>query len=188
MTASQTLTPSQAGFIQAARERRARIAAKAKPDTPILCLSASARSQRADVPPVVLLKPSPPPVVIWAQRQIQQYQPWFEVVEEIDAPPKPKHPPIHLIQRTTANFYGVTVEDIIGERRMKFMVIPRQVAVYLSKTLTVRSLPEIGRRFGGRDHATILHSFKKIARLIESEDELRGQVESIKNEIGAAHA
>jgi chromosomal replication initiator protein len=63
------------------------------------------------------------------------------------------------------------------------VVRPRQVAMYLAKTLTLRSLPEIGRRFGGRDHTTVLHAVRKIEALVSKDVALSEEVESLKRQL-----
>ncbi len=75
----------------------------------------------------------------------------------------PKRVRIEDIQRTVARQYNVSRADLLSARRTANVVRPRQIAMYLAKTLTLRSLPEIGRRFGGRDHTTVLHAVRKIA-------------------------
>jgi hypothetical protein len=70
---------------------------------------------------------------------------------------------IATIQCLVADHYGISVRELLSNRRTPRVVRPRQVAMYLAKTLTLRSLPEIGRRFAGRDHTTVLHSVRKIA-------------------------
>jgi chromosomal replication initiator protein len=62
-------------------------------------------------------------------------------------------------------------------------VRPRQVAMYLAKTLTLRSLPEIGRRFGGRDHTTVLHAVRKIENLVHNDTSLAEEIESLKRQL-----
>jgi hypothetical protein len=69
------------------------------------------------------------------------------------------------IQRAAARCYGVTRAEICSNRRVRTIVKPRQVAMYLCKTLTPRSLPEIGRRFGGKNHTTVLHAVRKIGQM-----------------------
>ena len=87
---------------------------------------------------------------------------------------------IEDIQKLVASHYSVTRADILSSRRTATVVKPRQVAMYLSKTLTLRSLPEIGRRFGGRDHTTVLHAVRKIEGLCASNDALREELELLK--------
>ena len=67
----------------------------------------------------------------------------------------------------------MTRGDILSERRNRSIVLPRQVGMYLAKRLTARSLPEIGRRFGGRDHTTVLHAIRKIEREMGENGTLR---------------
>jgi chromosomal replication initiator protein len=74
---------------------------------------------------------------------------------------------IEEIQKRVAEHFNIRVADMHSARRSRAVARPRQVAMYLSKQLTSRSLPEIGRKFGGRDHTTVMHAVKKV-------DELRG--------------
>jgi len=75
-----------------------------------------------------------------------------------------KNVSIDKIQKTVSDFYNIPISDIKSKKRTKNIVLPRQVALYLSRKLTNLSLPEIGTSFGGRDHTTVLHSFKKIKK------------------------
>lgn len=84
---------------------------------------------------------------------------------------------IEEIQRKVAEHYNVRLSDMIGPKRLRTIARPRQVAMYLAKHLTTRSLPEIGRRFGGRDHTTIMHGIRKI-------DELMGADQQLAEDIG----
>lgn len=83
---------------------------------------------------------------------------------------------IEEIQRKVAEHYNVRLSDMIGPKRMRTIARPRQVAMYLSKHLTTRSLPEIGRRFGGRDHTTIMHGIRKIEELMVEDRQLTEDV------------
>ena len=83
------------------------------------------------------------------------------------------------IQRVVAEHFNVTVADILSARRTANVVRPRQIAMYLTKVLTLRSLPEIGRRFGGRDHTTVLHAVHKLAREVESNPETAALIETL---------
>jgi len=74
---------------------------------------------------------------------------------------------IDEIQNKVSNYYNLKIEDLTSSRRIRSFARPRQVAMYLSKKLTTRSLPEIGRKFGGRDHTTVIHAVKKIEQLKE---------------------
>lgn len=93
---------------------------------------------------------------------------------------------VDRIIKCVALHYKVTVTDIKSARRTANVVRPRQVAMYLAKTMTLKSLPEIGRRFGGRDHTTVLHAVRKMDALIETDAALADAVESIKAIVNGA--
>jgi chromosomal replication initiator protein len=93
---------------------------------------------------------------------------------------EPKRVKIEDIQKLVASRYNVSRSDILSERRTAAVVRPRQIAMYLSKVLTLRSLPEIGRRFGGRDHTTVLHAVRKIEKAIHEDNALNDEVELLK--------
>ena len=93
---------------------------------------------------------------------------------------EPKRVKIEDIQKLVASRYNVSRSDILSERRTAAVVKPRQIAMYLSKLLTLRSLPEIGRRFGGRDHTTVLHAVRKIEKQIGEDAVLGDEVELLK--------
>lgn len=173
MEASQ-LTPSQVRFIEEAKARRARFARHAKPDTPIICLSASARSRGADVPPEVEPEPIPQDILkTWVRRQID-YRPWFSIEGEI-TPSAPRLTvflapgTVTKIQRICCDYYDVSMDDLMASHRFAEAVRARHVAMFLAKEFTNKSLPEIGRRFGNKDHTTVLHAFRRISKF-ESQD------------------
>jgi chromosomal replication initiator protein len=93
---------------------------------------------------------------------------------------EPRRVKIEDIQKLVASHYSVSRADILSSRRTATVVKPRQVAMYLSKALTLRSLPEIGRRFGGRDHTTVLHAVRKIEGLSAADATLREELELLK--------
>ncbi len=93
---------------------------------------------------------------------------------------EPKRVKIEDIQKLVASRYNVSRSDILSERRTAAVVRPRQIAMYLSKVLTLRSLPEIGRRFGGRDHTTVLHAVRKIEKALGEDNTLSDEVELLK--------
>jgi chromosomal replication initiator protein len=93
---------------------------------------------------------------------------------------EPKRVRIEDIQKLVAARYNVSRADILSERRTAAVVKPRQIAMYLSKSLTLRSLPEIGRRFGGRDHTTVLHAVRKIEKALGDDRTLSDEVELLK--------
>ena len=87
---------------------------------------------------------------------------------------------IEIIQKQVAEFYKVKVSELKSEKRQKAIVVPRQVAIYLCRELTKASYPEIGEKFGGKDHSTIIHSVKKIERLSEQDADLKGTIENLR--------
>ena len=93
---------------------------------------------------------------------------------------EPKRVKIEEIQKLVAVHYNVSRADILSSRRTATVVRPRQIAMFLSKVLTLRSLPEIGRRFGGRDHTTVLHAVRKIEGLTGSDKALSEEIELLK--------
>mgnify|MGYP001471143565 FL=1 len=88
---------------------------------------------------------------------------------------------IDKIQSVTSNFFSITLDDMLSPRRSRPLARPRQIAMYLAKKLTPRSLPEIGRKFSNRDHTTVIHAVKTIEKLLENNDELRKNVEELKS-------
>jgi hypothetical protein len=93
-------------------------------------------------------------------------------------------PQIKDIKRAVARQYHVTLIDIDSSRRFHMVVLPRQVAMYLAKTMTPRSLPEIGRRFGGKDHTTVIHAVRKIDALVKTDQKLADTIAAIRGELG----
>jgi len=104
-------------------------------------------------------------------------------VRDLIRPQEPKRVKIEDIQRVVARQYNVSRSDLLSSRRTANVVRPRQVAMYLAKTLTLRSLPEIGRRFGGRDHTTVLHAVRKIEGLVGSDTGLAQEIEGLKRQL-----
>src|SRR5258708_34574934 len=102
---------------------------------------------------------------------------------DLHRPQEPKRVKIEDIQRVVARQYNVSRSDLLSSRRTANVVRPRQVAMYLAKTLTLRSLPEIGRRFGGRDHTTVLHAVRKNEALVAKDVALSEEVESLKRQL-----
>lgn len=84
------------------------------------------------------------------------------------------------IQRKVAEHYNIRLADMMGPKRARNVARPRQIAMYLSKQLTSRSLPEIGRRFGGRDHTTIMHGVRKIEELVTEDHGIAEDVAMLK--------
>ena len=87
---------------------------------------------------------------------------------------------ISKIQEVVANYFQTTVADIKGKKRVRQIVIPRQIAMYLSRELTDASLPKIGQEFGGKDHTTVMHACDKIARQIKTDTEIKSAVSDLR--------
>ncbi|WMT92420.1 chromosomal replication initiator protein DnaA [Pelagibacterium sp. H642] len=87
---------------------------------------------------------------------------------------------IEDILKIVARHYKVPRNELLSSRRSRDVVRPRQIAMYLAKALTSRSLPEIGRRFGGRDHTTVLHSVRKVEQLMSQDGELTQEIELLR--------
>ena len=90
---------------------------------------------------------------------------------------------IDLIQNIVCKFFKISKNEMLSSRRSRYLVRPRQTAIYLTKILTSKSLPEIGREFSNRDHTTIIHSVKTIERLKEKDSEMVDNINNLKNQI-----
>tara|TARA_B100000941_G_C28501518_1_gene554568 strand:+ start:632 stop:2047 length:1416 start_codon:yes stop_codon:yes gene_type:complete len=90
---------------------------------------------------------------------------------------------IELIQTEVCKFFKISKNEMLSSRRSRYLVRPRQTAIYLSKSLTSKSLPEIGRSFSDRDHTTVIHSVKTIDRLRKLDSELSQNIDNLKNKI-----
>ncbi len=90
---------------------------------------------------------------------------------------------IDLIQSTVCKFFKISKNEMLSSRRSRYLVRPRQTAIYLTKILTSKSLPEIGREFSNRDHTTIIHSVKTIEKLKENDLEMTNNISNLKNKI-----
>jgi chromosomal replication initiator protein len=103
-----------------------------------------------------------------------------EILGHIYRAGEPKRVRIEDIQRIVSRHYNVSKTELLSNRRTRTIVKPRQVAMYLSKVMTPRSLPEIGRRFGGRDHTTVLHAVRKIENLSTNDNTLAQELELLR--------
>ncbi|SMH42457.1 chromosomal replication initiator protein DnaA [Maritimibacter sp. HL-12] len=92
---------------------------------------------------------------------------------------------VEEIQRKVAEHFNIRMSDMIGPKRQRSIARPRQVAMYLSKSLTTRSLPDIGRRFGGRDHTTVMHGVRRIEELKVSDTQLAEDLELLRRALEA---
>lgn len=93
------------------------------------------------------------------------------------------HPQLSIlqIQEEVAKYYHIQLKDLKGKKRVKSIVVPRQIAMYLARELTDNSLPKIGAEFGGKDHTTVIHAHEKIQRLMDSSVSMQNEVSEIKN-------
>tara|TARA_B100001175_G_scaffold205766_1_gene174685 strand:+ start:565 stop:1980 length:1416 start_codon:yes stop_codon:yes gene_type:complete len=90
---------------------------------------------------------------------------------------------IDLIQTVVCKFFKISKNEMLSSRRSRYLVRPRQTAIYLTKILTSKSLPEIGREFSNRDHTTIIHSVKTIEKIKEKDSEMVSNINKLKNQI-----
>ncbi len=103
-----------------------------------------------------------------------------DAIRDLIKLPDNKRIKIEDIQRFVAKHYNVSRADLLSNRRTQTIVRPRQVAMYLAKMLTPRSLPEIGRRFGGRDHTTVLHAVRKVETMLPNDPSLQNDIDVLK--------
>jgi chromosomal replication initiation ATPase DnaA len=167
-------TPSQQRAAAARRERERKIAARAHPD------SANARPSAPASPPAEAVK-------AWAERQKQIHAPiktWFWIVDEV-GPPLPLKLSIEEIQTAVERHCDVRRAELISARRSAGIVRPRQIAMFLARHLTLHSLPMIGRKFGNRDHTTVLHAVRRIETLRSQDPKLANDLDAISRALAA---
>ena len=87
---------------------------------------------------------------------------------------------VDKIQNVVSNYFNIALSEMLSQRRSRPLARPRQIAMFLAKKMTSRSLPEIGRRFANRDHTTVIHAVKTISRLSEQDDEMKKNISQIK--------
>lgn len=152
------MTPTQAEYHQKHKAFMAHIESRAVRPVPVV------------VAPVVAPKPEP---------ELEAVKlPWFRMVGLV-------RPSIRDVQEAVAEHFGITRNDITSERRDMPVAQYRHIAVYLAKEMTGASYPLIARTFGRRDHTTAMHSYQKIRNVIESDYEMKADVESIRETIEA---
>lgn len=95
----------------------------------------------------------------------------------------PQRVRVEDIIRFVAKHYNISRTDLLSHRRTRHISRPRQIAMYLAKVLTMKSLPEIGRRFGGRDHTTVLHAVRKVEGLMQSDAAFSDEIENLKKDL-----
>ncbi|MCQ2570375.1 MAG: DnaA/Hda family protein, partial [Limosilactobacillus sp.] len=87
---------------------------------------------------------------------------------------------IDLIQKEVAQFFNINQSDILGKKRSKNIVVPRQIAMFLSRELTDNSLPKIGSEFGGKDHTTVMHAIEKIEANLKTDEKLNRDLQQLR--------
>jgi hypothetical protein len=95
---------------------------------------------------------------------------------------------VQEIQRFVAKRFGMKRNHLISARRTADVTLPRQIAMFLSRSHALQSLPEIGRRFGGRDHTTVLHAIRKIERMRARDPEFNSKISALEQELEKTHA
>lgn len=174
-------SPLQRKAIEASLERQRRMKAAA---VQAAAQSPADKTERSRSAALVEAKPLRPAYeVMWFYDLVLFAESWIPGMPA--AKPRLR---IDQIQKAVAEFYSVSVRDIISSRRTANIVKPRQVGYFLSKALTLQSLPEIGRRFGGRDHSSALHGIRKIERLRETDERLESELRTIAHSLGGALA
>jgi hypothetical protein len=133
--------------------------------------------------------PGPAPAFLWKGK------PYLNVVWDVEAAPPKKvtepepaprvYPSVYHIMCVVAAEFGVSLIDMQSARRTQELVRPRQTAMYLAKRLTLQSLPQIGRCFGGRDHTTVLHAVRKVEGLMPGDPELVALVAKLEARVSA---
>jgi chromosomal replication initiator protein len=93
---------------------------------------------------------------------------------------KHKEITVELIQKTVADYFDIKILDIKSDKRLKNIVQARQIAIWFCRDMTKSSYPDIGQKFGGKDHSTIIHSFKKIDKAITEEPRLSKIIDEIR--------
>lgn len=90
---------------------------------------------------------------------------------------------IDNIQKNVASFYNISVSDLKSSKKLKIYALPRQVAMYLCRTMTHSSFPEIGEKFGGKDHSTVIHAVRQIEKKLNEDRELKNIIDTLKNHL-----
>lgn len=150
--------PYEASLIEAAKQRRARLN-----HVPPVVAKPAAIAEPVEVEPTADLIPDN--LQVQYRLRTSVFLPGLVNISPVIWGAKPdgiRRPPISMIIRVVAKQYNLRPDDIISDRRTKACVIPRQVACWLAKQMTLASLPHIGRQMGGRDHTTILHAIRRV--------------------------
>ena len=128
------------------------------------------------------VKPKQPVKWFWPIRECDYWHGmWF--YDLVFAQPGPSKPTIGIILDTVCKYYDIKKIDVLSQRRTRTIVRPRQIIMYLAKTVTLKSLPEIGRRLGDRDHTTVLHGVRQIECLMKTNNQIAEDIERIRREL-----
>lgn len=171
-------TPTQAALHAARKQRLARLTAAAER---AITRQAPPPVVEVEAAPLAPVTPGQPPYVAGDPLPCGRAL-WFRIEAERAAEQGPE---LRDIQLTVCAYYKVTLTDMLSHRRLAAIVRPRQIAVYLARELTLLSLPQIGAKFGGRDHTTALVSHRKIARLMASDARLATDVTQLRAQLTA---
>jgi len=90
---------------------------------------------------------------------------------------------IDNIQKTVTSFFNISVSDLKSSKKLKIYAQPRQIAMYLCRTMTNSSFPEIGEKFGGKDHSTVIHAYRQIEKRLREDREMKNVIETLKNQL-----
>jgi len=174
---SVAITPSERNFADERRKRLARIDRRAYvPVAPQKIEIVDSESE----PTSIEVTACNGQIVIVNDRQIAEARVVFERANTLGGT---KYSIDH-IQRMVCKKFGITQLDMLSSRRTRNLTVPRQIAMYLCKTMTFKSLPEIGRRFNGRDHTTVLHAIRKMAHLVQVDAEISETVSELQAQLG----
>ena len=116
---------------------------------------------------------------------IQEEPETAEIIDVVALPIETAPVSIEAIKRVVCNHFGLSHNDIVSKRRSKDVVVPRQIAIYLCREFTPRSYPEIGRRFGGLDHSTVIHAAKIISKALHADCVLARDVKILTAQLAA---
>jgi hypothetical protein len=187
------MTPTQFASIERSKRFHAKIAQNARPDTPIKLHRAERRPMHLLAEPPTLA-PVPEPVVTdemieeWTKRQKLISGTLLPVNGVLLVVKESALPKVEFIQKVVCHHFNLVRRDLLSGRRTADVVYPRQVAMFLCKEFTKRSLPEIGRRFGGRDHTTVLHSIRKIEAAEKTKAKVAADLKAIRDQIRSEHS
>jgi hypothetical protein len=159
-------------------------------DYPLVSREAAERGSEMLMEAILLAKGLPIPakpqrIVVPQLRLVRQAAYTPSACRHCGAPSHPSALMIAHIQHTVASYYGLEPQSMTSAQRGRDMARPRQVAMYLASILTPKSLPDIGRRFGGRDHTTVIYAIKAVKARMDSDAEILLDVEVLKERLAA---